>query len=92
MYAQPTSPNNVSRLTSTLTTNLKKKCVVFYYNMFGSGSNKLNVYLIENNDSAVVWSDSQNQGNKVNFNSKIIFISKIIFYIDLLVDKSLYID
>jgi len=46
MYAQPTSPNNVSRLTSILTTNLKKKCVVFYYNMFGSGSNKLNVYLI----------------------------------------------
>ena len=89
MYAQPTSPNNVSRLTSILTTNLKKKCVVFYYNMFGSGSNKLNVYLIENNGSAIVWSDSQNQGNKVNLNSNIIFITKIIFYINL-VDKSLY--
>jgi len=68
MYAQPTSPNNASRLTSILTTKLDKKCVVFYYNMFGSDSNQLNVYLIENNANSVIWSVNRSEGNKVNFN------------------------
>ena len=67
MYAQPNIPNsnNISRLTSVTTNDLSNKCVVFYYNMFSSDSNKLNVYLTEKDISSKVWSANTDQGNLV---------------------------
>lgn len=67
MYAQMNLPNmkNITRLTSVLESDLTKKCLAFYYNMFGSYMNTLNVYLTENDLSKRVWYSYANEGNKV---------------------------
>lgn len=85
MYAQQNFPNknNITRLTSVSANDFTKKCLVFYYNMFASDSNTLNLYLTQNDISNKVWSIKTNEGNKVilelnkKFLSSDLIISKI---------------
>ena len=59
------SANVITRLRSPVSNETGSKCLVFFYNMFDSPSNKLTV-LVTDNSSAIssVWSSNSNQGNK----------------------------
>lgn len=61
------SSNNTARLYTPLTINSGLKCIQFYYNMFGSDANNLNVYLSIPFQSIEykIWSKSTDNGNKV---------------------------
>ena len=59
---------NTARLYSPLTNNTSgDKCLHFYYNMFGSENNTLNVYLsllAQLSPETLIWSNSADNGNK----------------------------
>ena len=86
MIPQQVKPNggNSATITSVVTTDLSNKCVSFFYIMFSSSANKLNVYLTENQISSQVWSASTDEGNTVDIffqikNKPIKYILNVVF-------------
>ena len=78
MYAEGSSPartNDIARLISAEMPASEKRCMSFWYHMYGSSMGSLRVFKTENGVETLLWEKSGDQGNqwlegKTNFTSK----------------------